>query len=418
MRLNEFLDHKTKLNEAGPAVLALPVGAAAMEAMAWSLGFAGAAALAYDISQNPDRYNRAMRSAASAYIAVSDWLRDNPTPAPRTRDDSDEEEIPGDLARDLETQTQRAVETQPEEIQQRVSTATQEVIDQVDRDADAAADMVAQWAAQARAAADAGADAAQAARTAPQVSTDAPAAMTAPTTDDEAPSVARTAGEPAVATGTPAAISTPRADEPPTVARTAGEPAVATGTASMTAPAADDAPGVSGTVDVPVSRRTAPALAEPPATGNDLPNIDTDVPGIGKDVDLGLPASAQSRGRDRDAAAGAQAGTAGAGAVSGDRDDPIAPPIAGAPPITGIGDLPVTGADAGVIAAPAARAISRAADRAATAASPAPRRPGGTGLRPRRGLRLPNLDARFDLGKFSPIQIADPLDLQRSKRFQ
>ena len=371
MRLNEFLDYKATrlpiLNEAGPAFLAVPLGAAAMEAMALYLGFAGAAALAYDISQNPDRYNRAMRSAGSAYIAVSDWLRDTPATPPGARDDSNAENIPDDLVRNLETQTQQAIDTQPAEVQQRVSAATQDIIDQVDNDADAAADMVSQWAAQARASADAGADAAQAAKTAPAA-------------DDEAPTVARAAGEPAVATSTPA----------------------------MAAPAADDeAPGISKTTDDPVSRRAAPDLVEPTATGNDLPDIDTTIPGIGKDVDLGIDVPEPARDRERDAAAAA-------GAVSGGKDVDISPPVAGAPPNIGIIDLPVTGADAGVIAAPAARAISRAA----TATPLGPRRPGGTGMKPRRGFGLPNLDARFDLGKFSPIQIADPLDLQRSKRFQ
>ena len=160
MRLYEFTESRANLNEAAPAALvAIPAGWAAMEAMAYAYGFraagaAGASAAAYfaaDIQLNPEKYNSGTRWMGQKYMEIAGWISGN--------EGSKITDVPSVMADNLKTAAEDALETQPEEIQSAVSNRSQEIIDQVDKDADEAQAMIAQWSADARAATDAAWDA-------------------------------------------------------------------------------------------------------------------------------------------------------------------------------------------------------------------------------------------------------------------
>jgi hypothetical protein len=361
MRLTEFTDtfSKKKLNEAGPAVLAVPVGIGAMEALGVALGFAGATALAVDIQQNPNKYNAAMRAAATAYTATIDYLRGGDAV----------ESVPANVASELETAATQAILSQPAEIQSSVSSQTQEIINRVDRDADAmasgemsASDIVARMSAEIRAKA-AASRAARAAGTAVPVAfasdpdvpvfapepaaapTDEPAAQPAPeptTTDDEVAALPVPATAPtAISVDTPIR-PTPM---PPPVITPSDEP-----------------------VDEPVTR---PAPVE-------LPQPDTDAP---PQVDTATP-----------------------------------PPP---PAAVGTTAIPAAG---GIVARPTVSATGPAT-RAATATGPATIAATAAGTTNRspnggRGRAGGGAGSQFDMAKFTPIQIADPLRLRRYQEFK
>jgi hypothetical protein len=146
MRLNEFTEPRSNLNEAGPAVLAIPVGLATMEGLALAMGFTGAAALAIHIQANPGQYNRSMRYMGQTYTDLANWVQGN--------DGKVITDAPAGQLSQLGIETKQALQTQPIVIRNMVSAQSQEIIDQVNKDADEAQAMIAQWSADARAEAD------------------------------------------------------------------------------------------------------------------------------------------------------------------------------------------------------------------------------------------------------------------------
>jgi hypothetical protein len=146
MRLNEFNAPRANLNEAGPAVLAIPVGLATMEGLALAMGFTGAAALAIHIQANPGQYNRSMRYMGQTYTDLANWVQGN--------DGKVITDAPAGQLSQLGIETKQALQTQPIVIRNMVSAQSQEIIDQVNKDADEAQAMIAQWSADARAEAD------------------------------------------------------------------------------------------------------------------------------------------------------------------------------------------------------------------------------------------------------------------------
>lgn len=77
MRLTEFDTNKSKLDEAGPAVVAAPAGYAVFWALARAAGFASARAYARHILKNPQSYSSALNSAAGAFSKVDGLLGNN-----------------------------------------------------------------------------------------------------------------------------------------------------------------------------------------------------------------------------------------------------------------------------------------------------------------------------------------------------
>lgn len=405
MRLTEFTDtHAEKqLNEAGPAVVALPVGAAAMEALALALGFAGAAALTVDIQRNPDKYNRAMRGMASAYAAVQDMLR------------GDSKEVSSDAASELEQATTSAIASQPEEVQQSVTAQTQEIISQVDQDADEMQSRMAAGEDPSAVASDFVASLAQDIRGDAAASRAAGTATSQVDTTDDARAAATRAALGDLATPEPA--PQPAADV--TTSPSMAAPAVS-GTAGNIPSRADDRP---------VSTTVPPALTRT-GQADVAPRVDTTPPErIGdNDVDLGVDATGPRVGdadapADAGAAGGAAAGGAarpdtGAGAaaggiaVPGSTDVPDATDSTGSTDIPDVGDVTGSGVDAATSAAAGAAARSAAQSRAVSQARTQART--RTTPKPRRGFVPPNLgldDA--EPASFRAIQVADPLRTQR-----
>ena len=109
-----------QLNEAGPAVLALPAGVAAFELLAYSMAFATGAALVIDIQQNPEKYNWAMKQMAKAYTASVELMfgKDEPGTLPSQKE----------LDAALVDATNTAIETLPNQVQTELSDRTKEII--------------------------------------------------------------------------------------------------------------------------------------------------------------------------------------------------------------------------------------------------------------------------------------------------
>ena len=109
-----------QLNEAGPAVLALPAGVAAFELLAYSMAFATGAALVIDIQQNPEKYNWAMKQMAKAYTASVELMfgKDEPGTLPSQKE----------LDAALVDATNTAIETLPTQVQTELSDSTKEII--------------------------------------------------------------------------------------------------------------------------------------------------------------------------------------------------------------------------------------------------------------------------------------------------
>tara|TARA_R110000744_G_scaffold279009_1_gene391217 strand:+ start:995 stop:1861 length:867 start_codon:yes stop_codon:yes gene_type:complete len=151
----KFTDLNPTINEAGPAVLALPVGFATMEGLALAMGFASANALSIHIQNNPREYNKAMKYMGQTYTDISNWVKGN--------EGSGIEDAPRSLTSQLDSYARQGLGSQNREIRDQVSASTQAIIDQVDKDADAQAEITARWSADARAETDRAADAYQAA---------------------------------------------------------------------------------------------------------------------------------------------------------------------------------------------------------------------------------------------------------------
>jgi hypothetical protein len=113
-----------QLNEAGPAVLALPAGVAAFELLAYSMAFATGAALVIDIQQNPKKYNWAMKQMAKAYTASVELMfgKDEPGAMPTQKD----------LDAALVDATNTAIETLPAQVQTELSDSTKKIIADVE----------------------------------------------------------------------------------------------------------------------------------------------------------------------------------------------------------------------------------------------------------------------------------------------
>jgi len=152
----KFTDLKSTINEAGPAVLALPIGLATMEGLALAMGFAGAGALAIHIQNNPSDYNKAMKYMGQSYTDISNWVKGNP--------ESEITDAPRSLTGQLDNYSRQGLNSQNRAIRDQVSASTQAIIDQVDKDADAQAEIIAGWSAAARAETDKQADAYQASK--------------------------------------------------------------------------------------------------------------------------------------------------------------------------------------------------------------------------------------------------------------
>jgi hypothetical protein len=150
----KFTDLKPTINEAGPAVLALPVGFATMEGLALAMGFASANALSIHIQNNPGEYNKAMKYMGQTYTDISNWVKGN--------EGSGIEDAPRSLTSQLDSYARQGLGSQNREIRDQVSASTQAIIDRVDKDADAQAEITARWSADARAETDRAADAYQA----------------------------------------------------------------------------------------------------------------------------------------------------------------------------------------------------------------------------------------------------------------
>jgi hypothetical protein len=150
----KFTDLKPTINEAGPAVLALPVGFATMEGLALAMGFASANALSIHIQNNPREYNKAMKYMGQTYTDISNWVKGN--------EGSGIEDAPRSLTSQLDSYARQGLGSQNREIRDQVSASTQAIIDRVDKDADAQAEITARWSADARAETDRAADAYQA----------------------------------------------------------------------------------------------------------------------------------------------------------------------------------------------------------------------------------------------------------------
>jgi len=119
-----------QLNEAGPAILAVPAVVVTFEMIAYSLAFLTGAALVIDIQQNPDNYNWPLKAYAAAYTASINLMYGKP----------EEGAMPSQADLDAtlvdKATTQAAIAELPTEIQSTVTASTQVVIDQVNVDAD------------------------------------------------------------------------------------------------------------------------------------------------------------------------------------------------------------------------------------------------------------------------------------------
>jgi hypothetical protein len=164
----KFTDLKPTINEAGPAVLALPVGFATMEGLALAMGFASANALSIHIQNNPGEYNKAMKYMGQTYTDISNWVKGN--------EGSGIEDAPRSLTSQLDSYARQGLGSQNREIRDQVSASTQAIIDRVDKDADAQAEITARWSADARAETDRAADAYQAANATAKSASDIAAA--------------------------------------------------------------------------------------------------------------------------------------------------------------------------------------------------------------------------------------------------
>ena len=113
-----------QLNEAGPAVLALPAGVAAFELLAYSMAFATGAALVIDIQQNPEKYNWAMKQMAKAYTASVELMfgKDEAGAMPSQKE----------LDAALVDATTTAIETLPTQVQTELSDSTKKIIADVE----------------------------------------------------------------------------------------------------------------------------------------------------------------------------------------------------------------------------------------------------------------------------------------------
>lgn len=164
----KFTDLKPTINEAGPAVLALPVGFATMEGLALAMGFASANALSIHIQNNPREYNKAMKYMGQTYTDISNWVKGN--------EGSGIEDAPRSLTSQLDSYARQGLGSQNREIRDQVSASTQAIIDQVNKDANAQAEITARWSADARAETDRAADAYQAANATAKSASDIAAA--------------------------------------------------------------------------------------------------------------------------------------------------------------------------------------------------------------------------------------------------
>jgi hypothetical protein len=164
----KFTDLKPTINEAGPAVLALPVGFATMEGLALAMGFASANALSSHIQNNPREYNKAMKYMGQTYTDISNWVKGN--------EGSGIEDAPRSLTSQLDSYARQGLGSQNREIRDQVSASTQAIIDRVDKDADAQAEITARWSADARAETDRATDAYQAANATAKSASDIAAA--------------------------------------------------------------------------------------------------------------------------------------------------------------------------------------------------------------------------------------------------
>jgi hypothetical protein len=164
----KFTDLKPTINEAGPAVLALPVGFATMEGLALAMGFASANALSIHIQNNPGEYNKAMKYMGQTYTDISNWVKGN--------EGSGIEDAPRSLTSQLDSYARQGLGSQNREIRDQVSASTQAIIDQVNKDADAQAEITARWSADARAETDRATDAYQAANATAKSASDIAAA--------------------------------------------------------------------------------------------------------------------------------------------------------------------------------------------------------------------------------------------------
>lgn len=458
MKFLEFTEHKHVLKEAGPAAVALPVGLATMEAMAIALGFSGAAALAIDIQTNPNKYNKATQYMGQTYTDISNWLKSN--------DDSTFSDVPAGLSSQLEIESGQALRTQKREVRDAVSVQTQEIIDQVDKDADAAADMVAGWTAQARADTDAAAIAAQSATQAP--SGDGPEAFSAA---DQAADIAgakaanlsRSPSQPSVAStdtssgaaamskkdsdvsrSVPSSLSTPDADAAPKVDTTpASVPKSPAPNVTDTSPAQPNAPVADKPANSTTSRdssisKSAPSTMDVP-DADTAPDINIDIPDVpaDNDVTLDIPAtsapdvSTDAPKQPVSPAAQLPDITAPDAPIAGlppeakprptspakpakpaDDAPPVAPPVTGPLVKPGAGTVNPP-ANPPAIANPAAAA--GAAAGAAAVARGARRNGGRSNKKGRKGGVLPGGGVGpQDPGKmmnFTPIQLRDPLSL-------
>jgi hypothetical protein len=164
----KFTDLKPTINEAGPAVLALPVGFATMEGLALAMGFASANALSIHIQNNPREYNKAMKYMGQTYTDISNWVKGN--------EGSGIEDAPRSLTSQLDSYARQGLGSQNREIRDQVSASTQAIIDKVNKDADAQAEITARWSADARAETDRATDAYQAANATAKSASDIAAA--------------------------------------------------------------------------------------------------------------------------------------------------------------------------------------------------------------------------------------------------
>ena len=113
-----------QLNEAGPALLAVPAGIGAFELLAYSMAFATGAALVLDIQQNPEKYNWAMKQMAKAYTASVELMfgKDEPGTLPSQKE----------LDAALVDATTTAIETLPTQVQTELSDSTKKIIADVE----------------------------------------------------------------------------------------------------------------------------------------------------------------------------------------------------------------------------------------------------------------------------------------------
>jgi hypothetical protein len=424
MRLFEFTEtfDKKKLNEAGPAVVAVPVGIGAMEALAVALGFAGAAALTVDIQQNPNKYNATMRAAATAYTTTMDYFKG----------DDAVESVPANVASGLENAATRAILSQPAEIQSLVSSQTQEIINRVDRDADAmasgemsASDIVARMSAEIRAnaAASRAARAAGAAipaeinRRMGTFDTDGtvtgpgqdarPGARPAPVAFASDPDVPVFAPEPAAApTDEPAAQPAPEPTTTDDEITALPVPATAPTAISVDTPIRPTPmpPPVITPLDEPVDEPvTRPAPVE-------LPQPDTDTP---PQVDTTTPKPAAEPTVEPDT----PVRPAPPEVIPSERPARVADrPIIRQPPIA----LPQPEIDAITDVLPNIDVVAPAiAATGAKAAAAATTTRGGRPTPPRKKRYGGDVSGgKFGPMKFTPIQIADPLRLRRYQEFK